>query len=1117
MVAPQNLAVTVAANSLLIVPQGFNAATGFKSLTNAGIVANAGATITIPVGKTITGAGSIDDLVSVAGALSASTGHNRITLNGGLSLATGGSVTLGNNGTLIVPDNNSSLVGGTLSVGNMYVAKSSNAALSQTSTSVTVNSNVYVANDPGTVGSYTVGGGSLSANNAYFGYHGNATFTQNGGTFTPWTVYLGYASDGAGAMTLAGGTLTPTSTLYVGYGGTGTLTQTGGQITGNSQIELGAQAGVSGSYSISAGSAACSTIYAGYLGAGQLSISGTGSVSTSGLFLGCNGASTGRLTMSGGSLTVSSSEYVGDSGQAGYATQTAGTHTVAGTLYVGYSSISATPSTYQFQGGSLSVGNLTISQGTLTQQGGTLAIGSGTLTMGQFSTYTSAYSLSAGAMTAGDMTLGYAPGTQPWTTNATLTQTGGGITANYLTLNPTAAYLFSGGTLTLAQGGLSRGTIDFGNGPATLNYTGLLDLSQSTLLHTGGAALTGAAGSILVLPPGTTAGAFASCTSPGLIHTAGTDLVIPTGSSYTLRGQFMDHLDISGNLANVSGKTLSILGGAMVHGATVTVTTCQINDTRSGIDSGSLAMGYGYVGYSANGAFTQSNGTVTASSLALAGQNAGVTGTYALQAGALSPGALSIGTAGNGSFQQSGGSNTPSSITIGTLGQYSWTGGTLSVTSGLTCRGTLDFGSAAHSFSAPGVVNFGQGLIANAGLTDVTVPANSLLILPAGFSTSASFHSFTAQGLVHYAGTTLNIPAGTTLSGGGTIDDFTTISGAVSGAVNFNGGFRVDSGGAVSGSQISINTTGSVLNGGTINSSSSVSISPGTTDVSFTHSAGALQFQNTFWLGQYGTSTHATNYHLTGGNVTFTGPAGNPAMMYVASGGTFVQDGGTVSIISPSGGFPIPGYPGLTLTGFNTPASYQLNSGTLTTDYLSGAAPWYPSGPNNTLVQTGGTLTVNHTMDLSGMIFTHAGGACTIDTLARQNPPTYLPGTLDFDLTVLPGAYPPIATRVATLNSWSIVIDGPDSIFAQLSPSDVYTLMTTSTRFTDSFWNLPSGSRVTTANGHWSFELDYGAGSPYNPTQMVITNIQAVPEPGSLALLAGAAVSLLLPRRRGRC
>ena len=80
-------------NSLLIVPPGFNTATGFSSYSSLGLTHVAGTTLTVPAGMGFGGIGSINDLVVCQGTITASQGYS-INLNNGLVLSGNGSVNL---------------------------------------------------------------------------------------------------------------------------------------------------------------------------------------------------------------------------------------------------------------------------------------------------------------------------------------------------------------------------------------------------------------------------------------------------------------------------------------------------------------------------------------------------------------------------------------------------------------------------------------------------------------------------------------------------------------------------------------------------------------------------------------------------------------------------------------------------------------------------------------------------------------------------------------------------------------------------------------------------------------------------------------------------------------
>ena len=122
-------------------------------------------------------------------------------------------------------------------------------------------------------------------------------------------------------------------------------------------------------------------------------------------------------------------------------------------------------------------------------------------------------------------------------------------------------------------------------------------------------------------------------------------------------------------------------------------------------------------------------------------------------------------------MQQTGGTNSTTYLTIGAGGRYQSSGGTLQVGSGLLNQGTFDGGNSSGTLEANCLVDLTSGTWTNLGTMSVNMGANSLLIVPAGFNTATGFGSFTTQGLVHTAGTTLTVPAGKGFGGWGSIND----------------------------------------------------------------------------------------------------------------------------------------------------------------------------------------------------------------------------------------------------------------------------------------------------------------------------------------------------------
>ena len=143
-------------------------------------------------------------------------------------------------------------------------------------------------------------------------------------------------------------------------------------------------------------------------------------------------------------------------------------------------------------------------------------------------------------------------------------------------------------------------------------------------------------------------------------------------------------------------------------------------------------------------------------------------------------------------MQQTGGTNSTTYLTIGAGDRYQSSGGTLQVGSGLLNQGTFDGGNNSGTLEANCLVDLTSGTWTNLGKMSVNMGANSLLIVPAGFNTATGFGSFTTQGLVHTAGTTLTVPAGKGFGGWGSINDPVncqgTITAASGGVIDLNNG-----------------------------------------------------------------------------------------------------------------------------------------------------------------------------------------------------------------------------------------------------------------------------------------------------------------------------------------
>ena len=546
----------------------------------------------------------------------------------------------------------------------------------------TVNSNgelcqyLQVGYNAGSTGTLEMTAGTLTDQFAYVGYYGAGSMVQSGGTHTITSeLYLAREAGSTGTYTLSGNALlTSEGDQYIGYQGTAVFNQTGGfNSVQDWWLHIGNGMGSSGTYNLSGGQLASSMAFVGELGAGTVNQSGGTATFSEDLYLGRNDQSVGAYNLSGTGQLTAGYESVGSTATNGTFTQTGGKNTVTSKLTV--------RSTYRLNGGTLDVKGAIDGFGTLILDGGTLSVATtlntGTLHVG----YDAAASYTHATAKPTDYNVLYV-GTRAGSSGTyNLTGTGGSTSvcdAQYVGAAGTGVFNHSGGEVLV--GALVLGDSATGNG--TYYLSGTADLTNYGWFHIGGAG-TGA-----VEQTGGTAtisgGQFHVAEAPGS-HGA-YDL-----QDGTLTNFEYSYIGYGGTgTFNQSGGTHSVsdyLYLGYLPGSTGTYT---LNGTGLLTPYSDQYIGYQGTGIFEHSAGINQPAPYHDMSV---GKMAGGDGTYRLSGtGQFGIDNLTVGDAGKGAFEQSGGTaNSTGYLVVGSKegseGSYSLTGGTLTVASGSTVGG----------------------------------------------------------------------------------------------------------------------------------------------------------------------------------------------------------------------------------------------------------------------------------------------------------------------------------------------------------------------------------------------------------------------------------------------
>ena len=376
--------------------------------------------------------------------------------------------------------------------------------------------------------------------------------------------------------------------------------------------------------------------------------------------------------------------------------------------------------TFTLLGGELTTASCVIGSGGTGKvvQGGGMYQVSGTVKVGDANAGNGTNELSGGTLTADSELVGTLPSNSYVGGTGTFKQTGGTNTARYVIVKEGCRYELTGGTLNVTQMDLF-GTLDFGNGDATLSGSGaIVNLAGGTVLNTSNATLTIGPNSLLVVPQGMDpATAFHEYHNAGTLHVAGQPFVVGPTETFSLTGGIDEVVQVRGSIAMASGKSLNLNKGLILDGGTVDLGSGNLTIKAPGsainggsakvqqlnmTSGGSLALGGGSL-TSAWGGVLGKDGPASVVQTGGAFTSPGVTtlsggSTYELRDGTMTMGQKAVYTyddgvvvGGGSTFTQSGGVHT----LVGTLGVGRGTGsvGTYVMSGGeLNCQEMISLG-----------------------------------------------------------------------------------------------------------------------------------------------------------------------------------------------------------------------------------------------------------------------------------------------------------------------------------------------------------------------------------------------------------------------------------------
>lgn len=405
-------------------------------------------------------------------------------------------------------------------------------------------------------------GGSMFAGTLVVGSAGDGVFTQAAGFTRVQSLTVGAASGRNGTLRQTGGSLQADTVTVAAAGGTGLVHLSNGTTT-ISSLEIGKDVGAIGVLEVD-GSAelTVSTLRAG--GDGRAVYRHKNGVTNAGtMFIGSAGSGDpAAMEVSGGTVSMTAGR-IGQQGR-GQVVQTGGLMAGSSISIHNDHSPSGIFDGYDLSGGTLDVGVVFVhGPSALRQSGG--VISSSTMHVRSGARAVS-FELSGGRVELDSLTVGFgnAPAEGIWR------QTGGDATTAELIIFAKGRLEITGGTFVVTEGATmesrfgSTGTIDFKDSAVTMQVGpgALANFTKGQFINSSNATLTGAAGSLMMVPAGSDPLAvFGSLTSEGLVQVAGQPLTVPANQSIGGSGTITGDVTNEGTVApGNSPGTLAVEG-----------------------------------------------------------------------------------------------------------------------------------------------------------------------------------------------------------------------------------------------------------------------------------------------------------------------------------------------------------------------------------------------------------------------------------------------------------------------------------------------------------------------------------------------------------------------------